>query len=407
MKKMKAFLNAGRVRLNMRLKRESIRNYPVVAYIEPTLFCQLRCPACPTGLQSGLRPSTAIDISLFKRSIDEIGDYIFQLNMYNWGEPLLHRQTPEMIRYAKEKEIEIRMSTNLSLRLTDGYIERLVRSGLDTLIVSLDGMTEETYSKYRVRGEFQLVCENMRRIQEMKRRLGLATPNIVWQFLVFRHNEHEIESVRAAYREWGADTLVIAGAEMPSDRDDFEPSTIPEHNIYHPEHSYQKAITEYQNSGRTCSWLYGVFILNPSGTVSPCCATSSEQQDFSDYRGDFLDSWNSDKFRRARNLFTGRGERAPKAAPEAETFHTSSRLIAKGDSTMAPGDLICNDCPIPHRQSEAMQVINWETTKLLHACRTEKSVKSLLAYLLMGAPDGWALLKRLPRFALKRLHLER
>ncbi len=80
-----------------------ITNYPIEAYVEPTLFCNLRCPACPTGLRLGERPVTTIDENLFKAAIDELGDYIFLLWMYNWGEPLLHKQTPELIKYAKKQ----------------------------------------------------------------------------------------------------------------------------------------------------------------------------------------------------------------------------------------------------------------------------------------------------------------
>src|SRR5262245_63192299 len=113
-KKPKAYLNILKLRVNMALKREAITSYPVAAFIEPNLYCNLQCPACPTGLRLGLRPTVAIDEELFKTAIDEIGDYVFQLYMYNWGEPLLHRRTPEMIGYAKKKAISILVSTRLS-----------------------------------------------------------------------------------------------------------------------------------------------------------------------------------------------------------------------------------------------------------------------------------------------------
>jgi MoaA/NifB/PqqE/SkfB family radical SAM enzyme len=95
MKKPKAYLNVLKLRINMALKREAVNSYPVVAFIEPNLYCNLQCPACPTGLRLGLRPTVAIDEELFKTTIDQIGDYIFQLYMYNWGEPLLHKRTPK------------------------------------------------------------------------------------------------------------------------------------------------------------------------------------------------------------------------------------------------------------------------------------------------------------------------
>ncbi|HZG54052.1 MAG TPA: radical SAM protein [Pyrinomonadaceae bacterium] len=239
----------------MNLKSKYIRNFPVQAYIEPTLFCNLRCPACPTGLQLGLRPSTTIKWDLFKSTIDEIGDYVFSLFMYNWGEPLLHKQTPEMIRYAKDREIDIILSSNLSLKLTDDYLDRLVQSGLDTLIVSLDGTTDEVYSKYRLRGELQLVRENMLRIQAAKKRLGVQTPKVVWQFLVFKHNETQLGQALAEFKDWGADEIVTSGAIMPFAPYDegFEPSTLPGYDITHPEHEFQKQTEKHDESNRPCS----------------------------------------------------------------------------------------------------------------------------------------------------------
>ena len=414
MKKMKAYSNVGKLRLNMLLRRESIKNYPVKAYIEPTLFCNLRCPACPTGLQMGLRPSASMDIDVFKSAIDEVGDYLFELWMYNWGEPLLHKQTPEMIRYAKDKGIEnIRLSTNLSIPLTDDYIERFVRSGLDELIVSLDGATQDTYGKYRIRGEIDLVHRNMLRMQEVKTRLGLSTPNIIWQFLVFKHNEREMKQAQANYRNWGADSISFYGAEMPFEENaaGFEPSTIPEFNQYHPDHPLQRERKNYRASGKSCSWLYGVFLLNPGGKVSSCCTVVDEADDFADYspRDGFFQAWNSPRFRQARRLFTkhkgktsrknGRqnggkpshGHHEPSKTPLAGNRPSLPIFDAREPKVNSEDWIICHSCPIPYRMNEAVEVINLTVLKLSHEFQREQSFKRklslLMAYLLMGAPN--------------------
>jgi MoaA/NifB/PqqE/SkfB family radical SAM enzyme len=415
MKKASAYLNIFKLRVNMALKRKRLHNYPIQAYIEPTLFCNLRCPACPTGLQLGLRPSATLKWDLFKSAIDEIGDYVFQLYMYNWGEPLLHRQTPEMIKYAKEKDIFVILSTNLSLKLSDEYIERLVRSGLDRLTVSLDGTTEETYAKYRLRGEFQLVRDNMARIQAAKKRLGMQTPQIVWQFLVFKHNEFQIEEAQSEFREWGADALSIEGAIMPVPPYDkgYEPSTIPKYNMYHPDHHFHQETQKHERSGRPCSWLYGVFVLNPNGKVSPCCASAVESTDFGEYqinRG-FFDVWNNAVFKRARTLFTTNGTDVPSVPATAPTQSPlvqinyapsspepkdeQSELIAGMGSNVSAsldsGELICQKCPIPWRQDDALSLITEEVIRLVRTVRSNDSLKTtahaLFAYLLMGAPE--------------------
>lgn len=403
MKKPRAYLNVLKLRLNLALKREAVFNYPIEAYLEPTSFCNLRCPACPTGLRLGDRPVASVDEKLFKAAVDEIGDYVFVLWMYNWGEPLLHKQTPELIRYAKEKELKIILSSNLSIRLTDDYIERLVRSGLDTLIVSLDGITEETYSKYRINGNLGLLRENMRRIRDTKERLGASTPHVVWQFLVFRHNEHEIDAARAVYREWGADSINVAPAEMPAEPYDegFEPSTLPQYNLYHTDNALMRATEKQMGSGRGCSWLYGSFVLNPNGKVSPCCGVSAERNDFGDYRagGDFFKVWNGEKFRAARRLLAsfGKSEEGLSAEQKREIGKRIDGMGMRTNNSLADTELICQQCPIPFRQDDISNRILDITYTLAHTLAHEPSLLKkgycILAYLLMGAPHWRTLLK--------------
>lgn len=382
----------------MALKREAIHNYPVAAFMEPTLFCNLHCPACPTGLQLDLRPTVSIKEDLFKAAIDEVGDYLFQLYMYNWGEPLLHKQTPELIRYAKQKDINVLLSTNLSIRLSDDYLERLVQSGLDTLIVSLDGVTEETYRKYRRNGKLALVQENLLRIHQIKERLGSQTPEVVWQFLVFRHNEHEIDMAQALYKAWGADSIVIKGAQMPLDefRDGLEPSTLPQYNLYHPDHPGIREISESLKSTRACSWLYGVFVLNPNGKVSPCCAVPSEQHDFSEYvtGGGFFSTWNGPKFRQARQLFRQWSKATDKGLTAKQSESIRRRLDgmnADAAGLLKDDELICHKCPIPELQNYIDPVIGKAGGEMLtafwHETSPVKKAQSILRYILMGAPN--------------------
>lgn len=398
MKKPKAYLNVLKLRVNMALKREAVRSYPVAAFIEPNLYCNLQCPACPTGLRLGLRPTVSIDEELFKATIDELGDYVFQLYMYNWGEPLLHKRTPEMIAYAKKKEISILLSTNLSIKLTDEYIDRLVSSGLDRMLVSMDGITQESYSMYRRNGNLALVRENVERIQSAKRRLGSQTPKVVWQFLVFRHNEHEIEQARALHKEWGADEFIVGGAEMPMEphNEGFEPSTIPAYNIYHPDHPSQKETERQMASDRACSWLYGVFVLNPNGKVSPCCAVPSEKLDFGEYKsGDLFSVWNNESFRRARRMFASTG-RKPKKERRAMTAAQKTVISKRVDgmslrvvNNLGEDKLICHKCPIPFLQNYTDPIIA-EVAEAQRAGARAGSLggraRHLMNYMLMGGP---------------------
>jgi len=326
MRPMKAYLNIAKLRVNVALKRKSLSNYPVLAVIDPTLFCNLRCPNCPTGLRLGLRPPVAISEELFRSIIDEIGDYLLELWLYNWGEPLLHKQTPELIKYAKQKEMKVIIHTNLSMRLTDEYVESLVKSGLDELVVSLDGATEETYSRYRRGGDISLVRENMMRIQSAKRAAAIQTPTVFWKFLVWRHNEHEVEMARSCHRAWGADSFVCgAGFMPPAPHNDglLEPSTLAEFVPISP--PVQDVRKRRGGHNHPCLWLYGALTLNANGSVSPCCGVWDEGDDFAQYssRGDFFYAWNSDKFKKARSLF-----QEERKGNNADAHHGKGRTIA-------------------------------------------------------------------------------
>lgn len=400
MKPLRAYSNVLKLRLNLRLRREVIHTYPVMAYIEPTLFCNLRCPACPTGLQLGLRPAAQIDFDYYKAALDELGDYLFELHIYNWGEPLLHRQTPEMVAYAKAKDIHVRLSTNLSIKLSDDTLERLLKSGLDVLVVSLDGASEETYRHYRRRGDYALVRENLRRLREMRDRLRLKTPEIVCQFLVFRHNEHELETVQAEYRNWGADTLVLAGAQMPfpPHDDGFEPSSIPEYNLYQPEHLYQAEGRRQIKGGKPCSWLYGGVVLNPNGQVSPCCSVPDQRDDFGSYAPEegFQAVWNSERYQQARGLF--RKARPAKTAVKATVLEGMGAGV-----TLERDELICQRCPIPYKQDDVQKTIARAAYRTFrHGLRDPRY---LLAFLFMGGMNWagvqWVIHKYLTRFGHK------
>lgn len=304
MKPIKAYLNVLKMRINMRLKRTILNTYPVIAFIDPaTSYCPLQCPGCPTGLRLGLRKPHMLEWELYKCLIDEIGDYLFLIGLYNWGEPLLHKQTPEFIRYAKFKDITVWLDTNLSTTLSDEYIYNLVKSGLDGLNVSVDGATQETYEKYRRGGELSLVRSNLQRIQAQKRALGSRKPEIIWKFLVFQHNEHEITTVKATYKDWGADRVSFMRPFMAYKmlEEGFEYSSVRE---YASPEAPSVAKVEHRRTPRPCTWLYYALTLNSDGSVSPCCGIEDRNDDFAEYspsRG-FFSAWNSHKFRAARSL---------------------------------------------------------------------------------------------------------
>ena len=180
---------------------------------EPTTSCNLRCPECPSGLRQFTRPTGMLGEDLYKRTIDELHKTLLYLIFYFQGEPYLHPQFLDLVRYATERNIYTATSTNAHY-LTDANARKTVESGLDRLIISIDGTTQEVYQQYRVGGKLEKVLEGTKNILRWKRELKSRTPHVLFQFLVVKPNEHQIADVKRLARELGVDEVGLKTAQI-------------------------------------------------------------------------------------------------------------------------------------------------------------------------------------------------
>jgi organic radical activating enzyme len=294
-------LNAYLVRYQHARGDIKLRGYPLVLTIESTNACNLRCPYCFTGAGEDGRPKSMLQLPLYERVLDEVGDYLWQVEFYNWGEPLLNKSIASMVGAAAAKGISTTISSNLSIPFDAERAEELVASGLHVLGVSIDGATQENYEKYRVRGKLDLVLDNVRLINEAKRKLSSRTPRMIWEFHVFDHNKHEIEQARAMASELGMDLAVdkgwVAGAE------------------WDPRGEYQFWV---KPAPARCGYLWQRAIVHNDGGVAPCCGTFYKEDDFGHIRSEpsvrlsdlegatFHNVWNNATFQDARRMFRDR-----------------------------------------------------------------------------------------------------
>jgi MoaA/NifB/PqqE/SkfB family radical SAM enzyme len=133
-----------------------------------------------------------MNLKTFKKLIDETEDYVFLLLLWGWGEPFMNPNVYEMIAYAKSKGIQSISSTNGHPFSRRRNAEKVVRSGMDSLIFAVDGISQQTYQLYRQGGDLEKVVEGIRNVVETKESLGSVTPLINLRFIVMKHNEHEI-----------------------------------------------------------------------------------------------------------------------------------------------------------------------------------------------------------------------
>ena len=149
--------------------------YPVSISFEPTTSCNLRCPECPSGLRAFTRPTGMLKKDFFTETIDDIYKELLYLIFYFQGEPYLNTSFLEMVKYAHDKGIYTATSTNAHY-LTDDAAKKTVESGLDRLIISIDGTTQDSYIQYRVGGNLEKVIEGAKNIVKWKKELNSKTP---------------------------------------------------------------------------------------------------------------------------------------------------------------------------------------------------------------------------------------
>jgi len=281
------------------LKVTRLPYLPFILGIEPGNICNLKCPLCPTGAGSYEAEKGFMQFDFFKKIFDQLKNSLITVNLYNWGEPLLNRDLFRIIRYIKDykKGIAVVTSTNLNINDRSALIE-LLQSGIDEIIVSCDGASKKTYDKYRVGGDFDLVMQNLEFLAEQKRKLG-SNADIVWNFLVFKHNEHEVDTARSMADKLGVSFRI--GLMRTSMKDEVlkphqegikkDINWIPDN----PEYSaYDKIKLTAKKTIKTCRKPWQEIAINWNGEVFPCCAVYGDNFNFGDASIDTIKKiWNN------------------------------------------------------------------------------------------------------------------
>ncbi|MBX2888414.1 MAG: SPASM domain-containing protein [Ferruginibacter sp.] len=280
---------------------------PMAISFEPTTSCNLRCPECPSGLRSFTRPKGMLAPAFFNKTINEISKEVFYLIFYFQGEPYLNPNFLDMVKYATAKKMYTATSTNAHY-LTDEMARRTVESGLNRLIISIDGTTQEVYEKYRRGGNLQKVIEGSKNIVKWKRVLKSKTPFIIFQFLVVRHNEHQIDDVKALAAKIGVDQVRFKTAQV-YDYENDPNQLIPQNERYS---RYKKTRDGHhipkQKMANHCWKMWNANVITFDGRVVPCCFDKDAKHKMGDLNeSSFREIWNGKAYQRFRNaLWRGR-----------------------------------------------------------------------------------------------------
>jgi MoaA/NifB/PqqE/SkfB family radical SAM enzyme len=298
----KRLVNLHRMAKEYRAGAVKLKSKPLKLVLEATNVCNLSCTACFTGLGENGRVRSAISLDFYRKVLDEIGDTLLEIEFYNWGEPFLNKSIYTMIAEANAKGIATLISTNFSVPFDEEKAEAVVRSGLTSLGLSLDGATQENYEKYRRGGNFALALRNAQMVIDAKRRLGSKTPNVVWSFHVFPHNVDEVDTARSMAEAMGADEFhaskgLTYGDEWQDER----------YNYFIPRYVPMR-----------CGFLWNYAVIHNDGGVAGCCGAFYQEDDLGRMAtvpggpgaATFAEVWNNASFQAVRGLYADKTEDA-------------------------------------------------------------------------------------------------
>ena len=308
---LRRFWNACKVYSSYQISRFTRKpiqwGYPISISFEPTTSCNLRCPECPSGLREFTRPTGMLKKDFFRETIDDIYKDLLYLIFYFQGEPYLNPDFLDMVKYAHDKGIYTATSTNAHY-LTDEKAKKTVESGLDRLIISIDGTTQDVYQQYRVGGKLEKVLEGARNIVKWKKELNSKTPFIFFQFLVVKPNEHQIEEVKKLGAEIGVDQVRFKTAQV-YDYENDPNQLIPENKKYSRYIKDKEGKMKVKSGLSNRCWkLWHANVITWDGLVVPCCFDKDANHRLGELANeDFKRIWFSKSYNGFRKqLFKGR-----------------------------------------------------------------------------------------------------
>lgn len=251
------------------LKKPILWGRPVAISIEPTTSCNLGCPECPSGLKKFSRPTGNLEVDFFQDTLLQLKSSLTYCTFYFQGEPFINPSFLKMVEFASKHSIYTSTSTNAHF-LRDEVAKRTVESGLDRIIISIDGTTQETYEQYRKNGKLEKVIEGTKNLIKWKKELKSATPYVIFQFLVVSHNEHQTDDVLKLGDGLGVDEVRFKTAQLY----DYENgnSLMPQNEKYRRYRKLKNGKYIIKNKLLNQCWrMWQGFVITWDGLVVPCC----------------------------------------------------------------------------------------------------------------------------------------
>ncbi len=294
-------INQFSIDLSKRLKTPWVFGYPWEIMIEPNNICNAGCPLCPRGANLIEREKGYMGLREFEKIVDEVYRFTRRVFLWHYGEPFMNPNIFKMIRYAHDKGLEVVSSTNGYLFYKKANIGKLLDSKLDRLIISFDGMDEETLVKYRKNVQFNKLMKGLKKLVDLKHKKNSAYPKIELQFIVMKHNQHQLESARELAGELGVEFLPkkLNASMVPNEN---LSNWIPEdENLSHYHKVDGKYVPKKLHQNHTICEIWQSLVINWNGNVNACIYDYQNKYNLGNVKtSSVFEIWNSKKLRNFR-----------------------------------------------------------------------------------------------------------
>lgn len=276
-------------------KKTKLKSFPWVAGIDPANICVLNCPLCPTGRKEKTVTPKVITFEEFKKYFDQIKDYLFFIRLYDWGEPFLCKDIWKIIKYCHRNNVGVVINSNFNA-INEKDIQKIIDYKVDYLMLSIDGVTQEIYEKYRRGGNLKKVFSLLSKLIELKKEKKLKRPFIEWQYLLSKKNKCELEKAREKAEKMGIDFFKVHNLRLYTSADDK-----PDLDIFN---EWVLGEISDQKEKKACHILWTSANITPFGLIQPCHGIYSEKYHFGDLKRESLEKiWNNELFQEARKMF--------------------------------------------------------------------------------------------------------
>ena len=275
--------------------------------LEATNACNLRCVMCPRNFMK--RTVEHMDRGLFEAIIAQNSDVLEFVGLNGYGEPLLHPNLFDFLKFCRQHKVSTGISTNCTL-LDEEKAGEILRNPPDIITLAVDGASAENYEKVRVGAQFDSVIKNVKGFLRMRKKFS-RKPFVVLQCIYMSETKKDISKFYKLFSDCAYDAIRVRQLTFTGQQREDE---------------------NYKNPSVSCYWLWTEPMIFSDGTLVPCCQDVNGEFALGNVNDQPLEElWNQEKVQTLRTKHsTGQRDTIPLC--RKCNMYQPNRFLAMGAS---------------------------------------------------------------------------